>query len=65
MCIRDRVRRGKVGGFRDDFTPAQAAELEQVVASRLSPRFGYDGAGKTSASTADAARQDARPAAHG
>jgi hypothetical protein len=60
-----KVRRGKVGGFRDDFTPEQADELEQVVAQRLSPRFGYEGAGKTSALPTDDARQDSRPAAHG
>jgi len=36
-----KVRRGKVGGFRDYFTPEQAAELEEIVATRLSPRFGY------------------------
>ena len=36
-----KVRRGKVGGYRDDFTPEQAAELERLVAEKLSPRFGY------------------------
>jgi len=48
MRLRDRndettlkVRRGKVGGFHDYFTPEQAAELEEIVAKRLSPRFGY------------------------
>jgi hypothetical protein len=35
------VRRAKVGGYRDYFTPEQAAELEDLVNSRLSPTFGY------------------------
>jgi len=48
MTLRDpndensfKVRRGKVGGYRDYFTPEQAAELEGLVAQRLSPVFGY------------------------
>ena len=36
-----KVRRGKVGGYRDYFTPEQAAELEQLVRERLNPVFGY------------------------
>jgi hypothetical protein len=36
-----KVRRGKVGGYRDYFTPEQAAELEEIVAGRLSPVFAY------------------------
>ncbi|MGH6886368.1 MAG: sulfotransferase domain-containing protein [Geminicoccales bacterium] len=36
-----KVRRAKVGGYRDYFTPEQAAELEDLVISRLSPIFGY------------------------
>jgi hypothetical protein len=36
-----KVRRGKVGGFRDYFTAEQAAELEGLVASRLDPSLGY------------------------
>jgi hypothetical protein len=39
-----KVRRGKVGGYRDDFTPEQVAEMERLVAEKLSPRFGYGGA---------------------
>ena len=35
------MRRAKVGGYRDYFTAEQAAELEQLVAERLSPAFGY------------------------
>jgi hypothetical protein len=36
-----KVRRGKVGGYRDYFAPEQAAELAEIVATRLSPVFGY------------------------
>jgi len=36
-----KVRRGKVGGYRDYFSPEQVAELEELMASRLSPGFGY------------------------
>jgi hypothetical protein len=36
-----KARRGRVGAFREDFTPSQAAELEALVAERLSPSFGY------------------------
>jgi hypothetical protein len=36
-----KVRRGKVGGYRDYFTPEQVAELEELMVSRLSPTFGY------------------------
>ena len=36
-----KVRRAKVNGYRDYFTPEQVAELEELMADRLSPRFGY------------------------
>jgi hypothetical protein len=36
-----KVRRAKVGGYVDDFTPEQVAELDELVAKHLSPRFGY------------------------
>ncbi len=36
-----KVRRAKVGGYRDYFTPEQAAELDALVKERLSPAFGY------------------------
>lgn len=36
-----KVRRGKVGGYRDDFTPEQIARLDALVAERLDPRLGY------------------------
>ncbi|MCO6441866.1 MAG: sulfotransferase domain-containing protein [Nitrococcus mobilis] len=40
---RYKVRRGKVGGFRDDFEPAQAEEMEALVRAHLSPILGYSG----------------------
>jgi len=42
-----KVRRAKVGGYRDYFSTEQTAELEQLVAERLSPAFGYTGAKAT------------------
>jgi hypothetical protein len=41
-----KVRRAKVGGYRDYFTPEQVAELEDLMASRLSPTFGYGPSGQ-------------------
>ncbi len=37
-----KVRRGKVGGFRDYFTDDQVAIMEEMVRNRLSPTFGYN-----------------------
>jgi hypothetical protein len=36
-----KVRRGKVSGYPDYFTPEQVAELEHLMMSHLSPAFGY------------------------
>ncbi len=36
-----KVRRAKVGGYRDYFTPEQADELEALVRTQLSPTLGY------------------------
>jgi hypothetical protein len=36
-----KVRRGKVGGYPDYFSPEQVAELEELMVSQLSPTFGY------------------------
>ena len=44
-----KVRRAKVGGYRDYFTDDQAAELDALVADRLSPAFGYTPASAASA----------------
>ena len=54
-----KVRRAKVGGYRDYFTEAQAQELEQRVRSELSPRlqtlFGLDRPQQEDAPSAPAA----------
>jgi len=39
-----KVRKAKVGGYRDYFDDNQAAELEAMVDSRLLPTFGYTSA---------------------
>ena len=36
-----KVRRGKVNGYRDYFTPEQVAEMDELLRSRLSPTLGY------------------------
>ena len=36
-----KVRRAKVGGFRDYFTAKQVAEIETLMQERLSPSLGY------------------------
>jgi hypothetical protein len=36
-----KVRRGKVGGYREDFAPDQVAELEALVSERIQPELGY------------------------
>ena len=38
-----KVRRGLVGGYREDLDEAQAAELEAMVDARLDPIYGYAG----------------------
>jgi hypothetical protein len=38
-----KVRRGKVGGFRDYFDDAQVKEIDDYVRDRLNPVFGYGG----------------------
>jgi hypothetical protein len=37
-----KVRRGKVGGYRDYFTPAEIAAMEEYVCAHLAPAFGYE-----------------------
>jgi Sulfotransferase domain len=51
MVARDRnnpnsfkVRRGKVGGWRDHFTADEVARIEQLVARDLAPVYGYQAA---------------------
>lgn len=36
-----KVRRGKVGGYREDFAPDQVADLEQLVREGILPELGY------------------------
>jgi hypothetical protein len=36
-----KVRRGKIGGYQDYFTPEQVAEIDAIVAQQLSPTLGY------------------------
>jgi len=36
-----KVRRGKVGGYRDDFSEEQVAELEALVRANIHPELGY------------------------
>ncbi len=39
-----KVRRGKVGGWRDDFSPAEIARIEALIEAELDPVFGYGAA---------------------
>ena len=39
-----KVRKAKVGGYRDYFDDDQVAELDAMVDSRLMPVFGYTSA---------------------
>ncbi|QNT68962.1 sulfotransferase domain-containing protein [Defluviicoccus vanus] len=36
-----KVRKAKVGGYRDEFTPAQLREIDALVEKQLIPTFGY------------------------
>ena len=36
-----KVRRGKAGGYRDDFDAAQIAQIDQLVEATLDPLFRY------------------------
>ncbi|TCO76272.1 sulfotransferase domain-containing protein [Chromatocurvus halotolerans] len=36
-----KVRRGKVGGYREDFAPDQVEDLEALVRERIDPGLGY------------------------
>jgi hypothetical protein len=38
---RYKARRAKVGGYRDDFTESQIAEIDSLIESQLSAVFGY------------------------
>jgi len=45
-----KVRRGKVGGYRDYLTSEQTAWVEETIARELSPAFGYGGGAPATAS---------------
>jgi hypothetical protein len=49
-----KVRRGKVGGFRDYFEDDQVEQIETLMASTLSPYFGYKRASEKAPDTAQA-----------
>ena len=51
-----KVRRAKVGGYRDYFTDEQLVQIDQLLNERLSPVFAYAGAAKAD-DTPAAARQ--------
>ena len=40
-----KVRRAKVGGYRDYFEDDQIERIDAMVREQLSPAFGYEGAG--------------------
>ena len=42
-----KVRRAKVGGYRDYFSEEEADQIDRAIQERLSPVFGYGGAGET------------------
>lgn len=54
-----KVRRAKVGGYRDYFTDQQLQQIDELIAATLAPVFGYGGAVKT----ANSASQDSHLAA--
>ncbi len=39
-----KVRRGKVGGYKDYFSDAESLEINRIVQQRLAPEFGYNSA---------------------
>jgi len=53
-----KVRRGRIGGYRDYFSPEQVAQMDALVAERLSPTLGYGDAHPGSALTAPDATKE-------
>jgi hypothetical protein len=51
-----KVRRGKIGGYRDYFTPEQLALMDAMVTRRLDPALGYGQEGSPAAASADIVR---------
>jgi len=48
-----KVRRGKIGGYRDYFTPEQLEQMDEIVNQNLDPELGYGQEGPSPASSAD------------
>lgn len=57
-----KVRRGKAGGYREDFLPEQVAEIDRLVSLRLSPTLGYGAADASVSAAADDDRAATMPA---
>lgn len=53
-----KVRKAKVGGYRDEFTPEQLAAIDDMIASRLIPVFGYERGGPERSPQTQEARVD-------
>jgi hypothetical protein len=49
-----KVRRGKPGGYRDDFDAAQLAQIDRLVETSLDPLYGYTGTGSSPGPIANA-----------
>ena len=60
-----KVRRGKVGGWRDDFSAAEVARIEALIESELAPVFGYGRAGDPAPARPAPEVQRRRPPAPG
>ncbi|HKA16149.1 MAG TPA: sulfotransferase domain-containing protein [Myxococcota bacterium] len=46
-----KVRRAKVGGYRDQFDAEQIARIDELVSAKLSPLYGYGAGGVTGPAT--------------
>ena len=54
-----KVRRAKVGGYRDYFDDEQVARIDELVRSKLSPLYGYAGEARLGAVRRKEARREA------
>lgn len=55
-----KVRRAKVGGFRDYFTSDQVAIMDEMIRDRLSPTLGYEPAPASEAASKSSSSSQAR-----
>jgi hypothetical protein len=53
-----KVRRGKIGGYRDYFTPEQLLRMDEMVNQKLDPELGYGRDGLSPAGDSDVVRID-------